>query len=150
MSFALTVPGFFSAILNAALLSRSNSAYEIYELKFIRRLGIWSKQSARYYFNKQRMKIIALNGPFKVVVCRRRIPPRAELAVRTVSASAGGCWQSCLPCDFPKLIYVWTLDKTNLDWNVGEEQVTKAFVVIKSSVFRRETLRRSNYFYLGY
>lgn len=144
------VPGSFSAILNSAPLSRSNSAYEIYELKFIRRLGIWSKCSARYYFNKQKMKIIPLNGPFKVVVCRRRIPPRAELAVRTVSASAGGCWQSYLPSDFPKLIYLWALDKTNLDWNVGKEEMTKAFVVIKSSVFRRETLRRVNYFCLVY
>lgn len=68
------------------------------------------------------MKIIPLNCLFKVVVCRRRIPPRAELAVRTVSASAEGCWQSSLSTDFPKLIYLWTLDKTNLDWNVGKER----------------------------
>ena len=58
------------------------------------------------------------------MVCHRRIPPRAELAVRAVSASAEGCWRSYLSTGFPKLIYLWTLGKTNLDWNVGEEKMT--------------------------
>lgn len=56
-------------------------------------------------------------------MCCRRIPPQAELLVRTGSASTEGCWQSYLSTDFPKLIYLWMLDKTNLDWNVGKEKM---------------------------